>query len=234
MSGERRGLVEKYYAGINWNSAQDAERFLEVISVLLSQSYIDDRVKDSVRKHCAEECLVVEGRHVRFGPQIGIPWFLSSNSSIDREHFGKYCQRIQSCVQSDPEGALGASKELVEAVAKYIIQQHGDTITASESVQALLKKATGHLGLAADDIPESAKGAESIKKVLNSLGTIVHGMAELRNLYGTGHGRLGSKQAVYPRHAKLAVGAAVTLSTFLLDTQEERFRDKPAPPPLAP
>jgi hypothetical protein len=81
MSGERRGLVEKYYTGINWNSAQDAERFLDVVSVLLSQSYIDDRVKDSVRKHCAEECLVVEGRHVRFGTQIGIPWFLSSKAS---------------------------------------------------------------------------------------------------------------------------------------------------------
>lgn len=231
MSGERRGLVERYYANINWERAQDAERFLEVVSVLLSQSNVDDRVKEDVRRICSEEGLVVDGRHVRFGTQIGIPWFLSSSSSIDREQFGKHCQRIQTTVQSDPEGALGASKELVEAVARYIIQTHGDTVTVSDSVQAQLKKATGHLSLTADDIPEAAKGAEAIKKVLNALGTIVHGMAELRNLYGTGHGRPGNRQAVYPRHAKLAVGAAITLATFLLETQEERFRDKPAHTP---
>jgi hypothetical protein len=45
------------------------------------------------------------------------------------------------------------------------------------------------LGLSTDAIPDSAKGAAAIKQVLSGLAQIVGGAAELRNLYGTGHGR---------------------------------------------
>jgi hypothetical protein len=46
-------------------------------------------------------------------------------------------------------------------------------------------------------------------------------LAELRGLYGTGHGKDGKTQGVKPRHAKLAVGAAATLTTFLFETHKE-------------
>jgi hypothetical protein len=50
----------------------------------------------------------------------------------------------------------------------------------------------------------------------------VQGLAELRNLYGTGHGKEGSTKGLAARHAKLAVGAAITLADFLFDTHENR------------
>ena len=46
-------------------------------------------------------------------------------------------------------------------------------------------------------------------------------LAELRNLYGTGHGKDGKAQLLMPRHAKLAVGAATTLATILFETHKE-------------
>jgi hypothetical protein len=57
-----------------------------------------------------------------------------------------------------------------------------------------------------------------------NLATLVHGSAELRNFYGTGHGRSKSqaKQRLTSRHARLAVGAATTLDVFLYETHEAR------------
>ncbi|MFH1066797.1 MAG: abortive infection family protein [bacterium] len=70
-------------------------------------------------------------------------------------------------------------------------------------------------------MPQEAKGSETIKRLLNNLATIAHGLAEIRNLYGTGHGKGGKTPAIKPRHAKLAVGAAITLATFLFETHQE-------------
>lgn len=58
--------------------------------------------------------------------------------------------------------------------------------------------------------------------VLGSLGGIVSGIAELRNYYGTGHGKASGTSGLGPRHARLAVGAASTLAVFLFETYNDR------------
>jgi hypothetical protein len=70
-------------------------------------------------------------------------------------------------------------------------------------------------------IPDAARGADVIKRLLSNLGTIDNGLAELRGLYGTGHGKHGSSLGLSARHAKLAVGAASTLAVFLFETHKE-------------
>ena len=47
-------------------------------------------------------------------------------------------------------------------------------------------------------------------------------LAELRNLYGTGHGKDGKSKGLAARHAKLAVGAAATVAVFLFETHKDR------------
>jgi len=54
------------------------------------------------------------------------------------------------------------------------------------------------------------------------LGQVFIKLSELRNLYGTEHGREKVKRGLNERHARLAVGAGITLSTFLLETFELR------------
>jgi len=50
------------------------------------------------------------------------------------------------------------------------------------------------------------------------------GIAELRNHYGSGHGREPTAKGLQPRHTRLAVGAAATLVTFLFETHLARPR----------
>jgi len=48
---------------------------------------------------------------------------------------------------------------------------------------------------------------------------VTAGLAELRNRgYGTGHGAAGPRVGLRPRHAHLAVNAAITWCQLMLDT----------------
>ena len=95
-------------------------------------------------------------------------------------------------------------------------------ITGKEDLPQLVKKTAKELRLTPADIPDDAKAAENIRRLLSNLATITHGVAELRNSYGTGHGKKATSKGLNPRHAKLAVGSASTLAIFLIETYHEQ------------
>ena len=64
-------------------------------------------------------------------------------------------------------------------------------------------------------------GGKTLKRTLNNLVQIVVGVAEVRNLYGTGHGRYKSK-GLEIAHARLVVNAATTVALFLIELSTER------------
>ncbi|MFD8955452.1 abortive infection family protein [Streptomyces caelestis] len=64
----------------------------------------------------------------------------------------------------------------------------------------------------------SPDNADSIKRILGALTSAAIGVAELRNRYGTGHGRLAAPTGLGPRHARFAVGTASTWCELMLDT----------------
>lgn len=120
-----------------------------------------------------------------------------------------------------PALAIGSAKELVEATAKTILDGRGIIDGKSDDLPKLAKAAFGALRQLPDEVPDAAKGAEIIKRTLSNLAWVVQGLAEIRGLYGTGHGCNGATRGISPRHARLAVGAAATLATYLLDTHKE-------------
>ncbi|WP_420869189.1 abortive infection family protein [Cupriavidus gilardii] len=71
------------------------------------------------------------------------------------------------------------------------------------------------MGLLPESIPNAAKGAESIRWLLSNLGNAAQWLGEPRNLYGTGLGKRRAVQELRSRHARLAVGVAWMLPTFL-------------------
>jgi hypothetical protein len=143
---------------------------------------------------------------------------------IDATHISQQLTRMEGAVDTDPELAIGTGKEFVESVCKTILDERQVAHDKKDDMQALVKKVSKTLKLTPDDIADTAKAANTIKKMLNNLGTIVQGSAELRNAYGTGHGKSKSQatSALKPRHARLAVGAEATLGVFLWETHEER------------
>ncbi len=142
---------------------------------------------------------------------------LSIRSSFELD---QHISRIRDAVKKDPELAIGATKEMLESVMKTIVESFGLSADKKD-MPDLLKLVQKNMNLEPSEVSPSSKGAETIKKTLSNLGQIVTGINELRNLYGTGHGKV-RQTGVSSRHARLVVGAGTTLAVFIMETFEAR------------
>ena len=131
-------------------------------------------------------------------------------------------ERIEAALETDPALAIGTAKELVESCCKTILAERNVPPGKADDLPKLIKKTMKELKLLPDDISDKARGVETIRRTLSNLGAIVSGLAEIRNLYGTGHGKHGKHRGLSARHAKLAAGAAGTLAVFLFETHQDR------------
>lgn len=144
-----------------------------------------------------------------------------TTSILDKVHFQEQIERIKKSIDSDPELAIGSAKELIESTLKTILTELSVSYNRKDDIPKLLKETQKALKLVPSDIDDAIKGANIIKTLLSNLGQVVLKLNELRNLYGTGHGR-EKKKGLNERHARLAVGSSITLCNFLLETYEYR------------
>ena len=150
--------------------------------------------------------------------------------ALDAGWMAKEIQRLENAVDADPDLAIGTAKELVEACCKTILTKRGIECGRSVDLADLTKMLVKELRLVPEGITDEVKGAGNIKLILRNLTSLTHNLAELRGLYGTGHGRDGKHRGLQPRHARLAVGAAVAFIDFISETYRER-EAKPKPKP---
>lgn len=129
---------------------------------------------------------------------------------------------MESSIESSPYQAIGIAKELIETACKSIFKDKQEKCDKNWELSRLMRETTKLLKLTPDDISDEAKAAKSIRQILGSLSAVVQGIAEVRNEYGSGHGKDSDFKGLQPRHAKLAVGAASTLAIYLLETHELR------------
>lgn len=120
----------------------------------------------------------------------------------------------------NPTEAIGKAKELIESCCKTILEKEGHIIEKDWDMTRLVDETFKLFGIMPKQISDDIKGAKSIKQVLGNLKAIAQGISELRNLYGSGHGKSSSFTGLEPRHASLAVGSSVTLVRFLWDSYE--------------
>lgn len=178
----------------------------------------------------------MSGHPVYIGRDIGISSTPGINavrevfSDADASYVSQQITRMEAAVYNDPSLAIGTAKELVETCCKTILKARNALPQGNLELVPLVKLTSKELELTPNDIPEKAKAAETIKRLLNNLATITQGIAELRNQYGTGHGKDSATKGLSPRHAKLAVGAASTLAVFLTETHLIREIKTPQTP----
>lgn len=152
----------------------------------------------------------------------GIAAAKATFSGTDLSYVSQQITRMEGAVQNDPGLAIGTAKELIETCCKTILHERGVEFGAADDLPKLVKRTLKELRLAPADIPDEAKAVDTIRKLLSNLSTVASGIAELRNKYGTGHGKEAAHRGLSARHAKLAIGAASTLAVFLVETHRER------------
>lgn len=141
---------------------------------------------------------------------------------LSDEYVVKQINIMESAIENSPELAIGTAKELIETICHTILTEREIETDKNWDLLQLLKQTTKQINLTPEGIPDETKAAKTIKSILGSLTTVVQGLSELRNQYGSGHGKKASFKGLSPRHAKLSVGAASTLAIFLLETHKFR------------
>lgn len=165
---------------------------------------------------------VFTARKIQLAGSVSVDALRGKLKGTDSAYVMGQITRMESAVDNDPDLAIGTSKELIETVCKTILEERGKAVAGSPDLPKLVKATAKELQLTPADIPDKAKAADSIKKLLSNLATITNGVAELRNSYGTGHGKIAKAKGLGPRHARLAVGAASTLAVFLYETHVDK------------
>lgn len=241
--GQRRARVAGYYNALDFTDPKDARRFLDVLALVLAE--VDRRhdldlaacrrpwsSSQPEPEHPLARLLGELGRcgyEWRDGAIVAVSAFArladtkAMAEELDLAHLGEHVQRIERSIDSDPRQAIGSAKEMVETVCKTILRRRVgvDGYNRGDDMPVLGKKVFAALKQLPDDVPEAAKGAATVKRTLSNLMSVVQGVAELRGLYGTGHGQDGDAKGLSPRHARLTVGAAATLAYYLLETDRD-------------
>lgn len=101
-----------------------------------------------------------------------------SNSFELNQHIA----RIRRAVESDPELAIGSTKEMLESVLKTILVGFHEDGSKKEDMPDLLKRVQKLLKLDSSAIDSNAKGNEIIKRTLSNLGQVITGINKLRGI----------------------------------------------------
>ena len=123
-----------------------------------------------------------------------------------------------------PAEAIGKAKELVESCCRTILSKRGFAIDENWTFQQLVSKVFDELEVKPNKVDDQNPVAESLKRIYGRLKGRVVPIAEIRNAYGTGHGRTADFVGLDSRHSRLLVGMCVTLVQFLWMTHEEMTR----------
>lgn len=121
---------------------------------------------------------------------------------------------------TNPTEAIGKAKELIESCCITILDNLKLGRDKNWDLIKLVTVTTDSLNLTPKKIDDSIPLSKTIKQILQSLRSIAGGIAELRNPYGSGHGKTANFKGLEERHAKLAIGSCATLVNFLWDSYE--------------
>jgi len=231
-SGQRRSLVDQYYAAIDWSNTSEANRFLAevvqpVMANLRAQTEVEATNTEYAKRTLSQLITLLEldgfavtDARIHLMAQAAL--IQQARQAADVGALASMLPRLEDA-DSDPWLAIGTAKEIIEHIARVVIAKSGAPEPPKDADMADLSKATlKALELLPGDVPDAKKGADSIRRVLQGLVQIVQGTAELRNLYGTGHGH-AQLARVYGRHARLVVGAALAWAHFVSETWDARL-----------
>ena len=138
-------------------------------------------------------------------------------SVIDSDYIRTEVIKAIEAANTDSSLAIGLAKEIIETTCKYVLCKL-EVDYSNMDFNRLSRLTREKLGIS---VNEKNKKTPGVEKVLSALSNIASGMAELRNSYGSGHGKDPSFKKLPLRYGKLAVSAASSYVEFLLGSFED-------------
>lgn len=142
----------------------------------------------------------------------------SIKTEFSNEYLSKQIDAMIRAQTDNPTDAIGKAKELIESCCKTVLENMKIQYSEKWDLPKLADTTLDALNLLPKNVNETDRGADSIKAILGNLRGIVSKMGELRNPFGSGHGKSNAFVGLEARHAKLAVGCSITFTQFVWDT----------------
>lgn len=223
--------IDKIYIDTLFRMDSDIENYMYEVTVSVSLKIyreIEKYVKEtSAIESAIKEAGEADGIYVR-----DISWrpYLKSEHKkqndkkaekitelLTQEYVNKQIKLMNKSIESNPHLALGISKELIETCCKHILKEAGIEINKDWDVAKLVKETNKQIDLMPFEVENIELAKSSIAKIL---GGFAHGITELRNSYGTGHGHSPEFKTLDGIYVKLAVSASSELAVFYLSLEQ--------------
>lgn len=162
-------------------------------------------------------------KNIKIGEKVVTGQITNIKNAFNSDYVSVQVDLMYSLIDTAPHSAIGKAKELIEICCKTILDEQNIKHDPALDLIQLMKVTCESIGLSPKKIKDGVTGQSIAARILGNLGNIAQGMAELRNLYGDGHGKNKSFQSLPPRYAHLAVGSSVTAVQFMWDTYQERI-----------
>lgn len=144
------------------------------------------------------------------------------SENFNSEYINNQLENMLNSAKDNPSESIGKSKELLESCFKTILKTEDIEYDKNWSMNQLTRTTYEHLKLTPEDVEDSKRANDTIRKILGNLSAISSGIAELRNAYGTGHGKHSKFKGLTERHAKLAIGVSTVATRFIWETYQEK------------
>lgn len=218
-------------AYVNNASANDVEKLLNDLLSYYEENYEQEYTENtsndefSYCRYNAEYARLYKKCRAYMNRVLNIATPLAVNAAELQEKFSsqylsKQIELMLKMQSENPTDAIGKAKELIESCCKTILDNKGVAWDKNWDMSKLTGETLSLLNLTPKSIADTDPVSENIKAVLGNLREISTKLAEIRNPYGSGHGKSASFTGLETRHAKLAVGCSITFVTFLWDTYE--------------
>ncbi|MHB8132464.1 MAG: abortive infection family protein, partial [Mobilitalea sp.] len=211
-------LSEIFHPAVR-NEKQPWTKFLNKLNELLKIDGYEICEKDHIsgRK-------VYGWREIQSGQRVVDGQIDNIKQSFNTNYVSIQVDLMYELINTAPHSAIGKAKELLEICCKTILDERHIKFNSDLDLNQLMRTACESIDLSPKKLKEGVKGQDIAGRILGNLANISHGMAELRNLYGDGHGKNKDFQPLPPRYAHLAVGASVAAVHFMWDTYQERIK----------
>lgn len=147
-------------------------------------------------------------------------------SGFTSDYIEKQRSALYENIGENPTLAIGQAKEFVESCCITILKESAKEVSKQTDFPALFRKTLDQLGLHPKKVDPSVPEEATVSRMLANLAEVSNGLAQLRNSYGTGHGKSRDYRGLSEHHARLAVGTAIILVDYLWSSYQLRFQQK--------
>jgi hypothetical protein len=223
--GSKYVKAEEWLRRVNKDPSVDplaiAGRVIEKYMEAIPNDWSRDVVEENKRR--LEETLAgCELQYVRGGRIVGALAAPSQTLerlliSFDYQAVNEEFNRAQSNVESKPREAVSAASNILESFCKVYIAENLLTAPPKQDLKSVWGAVRKDLGFDPSLVED-----QDLKTILSGLLATVEGIGALRTHASSAHGAGKTVYRLEPRHARLAIHAAHTVTVFALETWQKR------------